>query len=172
VELRFVRPLLRDLDSVGSELLACGVFEDERPARGTAGLIDWRMVSAISRHMAAGRITGRLGEVVMLPGKPRLPFDKVVLFGLGDSSNFDENVYLRVVEQMLRVLAGLKVRIAVVERPGRHLERMAADEAVDLLLDACESLGDQDTWTLVEKIADHKPLTDHLEERRRRLRMR
>ena len=37
MELRFVIPDLRRFDEVGSEVLACGVFADERPLHGTAG---------------------------------------------------------------------------------------------------------------------------------------
>ena len=104
----------------------------------------------------------------MFSGKPRLPYDKVVVFGLGPRGSFDEQVYQDAIEQMLMVLGDLKVRIAVVERPGRHLGVLPVDYAVDTLLELCEQMGDQDTWTLVEEVADHKSLGDHVEQRRRR----
>src|SRR3954462_11322176 len=83
VELRFVTPELRRLDDTGSEVLACGIFEDERPVRGTAGLLDWRLAGQISRLMQTGFVVGTKGEVVMFPLRPKLPFDKALMFGLG-----------------------------------------------------------------------------------------
>src|SRR5262249_6798166 len=72
VELRFVTPELRRLDEVGSEVLAFGVFSDERPPHGTAGLVDWRLSGQVSRLMRQAFVTGKRSEVVMLPLRPKL----------------------------------------------------------------------------------------------------
>lgn len=42
-------------------------FENERPLRGLAGLLDWRFQGAISQCLKVGAVTGRAGEVVYMP---------------------------------------------------------------------------------------------------------
>jgi len=170
--LRFIQPTLRQLDTLGGELLACGFFEDERPMHGMAGLVDWRMAARVSRHIEAGAVTGAAGEVVMMPGRPRLPFEKLVLFGLGTRALFDEQRLSEVLARMLSTFSMLKVRMAVVERPGRHTGQVDAVRAVDLLMEACLAHEDQDVWTLVEVVHDQKRIAQHLAEERRRKRAR
>ncbi len=172
MELRFVAPELREIDLIGSEVLACAVFSDQRPPRGVAGLVDWRMAARLSRYLESQELTGVLGEVALIPGKPRIPFEKVLVFGAGTTEAFDEESYSRVMSQMLDTLAGLGVRIAVVERPGRHLGRLDLYHATDLLLCACEERHHQDRWTLVEEAEDQKLIAQHIAEQKRKKRMR
>jgi len=90
--------------------LALGVFTDERPLRGAAGLCDWRLCGRLSRLLRADRLSGRVDEVVMLPpARARLPFSRLMLFGLGDQRGFDEHRYREQVARMRHVLhkAGL-----------------------------------------------------------------
>jgi hypothetical protein len=172
MDLRFITPSLRQVDTVGSEVLACSFFEDERPVRGLAGLVDWRMNARISRFIEAGDLVGKRGEVTLIPGKPRLPFEKLLLFGLGPKQYFDEEVFLEVIHRMLDTLSGLRVRMVVAERPGRHTDMMDAIRAADLIIEACEGREDQDLWTLAEEVADQKRVTQHLADERRKKRLR
>ncbi len=172
MELRFVAPQLRHIDTVGSEVLACCLFEDERPMLGVAGLVDWRMAARLSRRALAGDLVGSRGEVTLIPGKPKIPYEKLLLFGLGPKQGFDEEAFLEVIHRMLDTLSGLKVRMAVVERPGRHLDSIDALRAVDLIFEACEDYGDQDLWTLIEGGPDQTRIVQHLAEEKRRKRLR
>ena len=90
MELRFVAPDLASLDVLDAEVLACPVWGDARPAHGVAGLCDWRLGGRISELQRRELVTGELGEVVMLPGKPRMSLDKLILFGAGMRVAFDE----------------------------------------------------------------------------------
>lgn len=172
MDLRFVTPHLRQIDTAGSEVLACCMFEDERPMRGVAGLVDWRMAARLSRLVQSGDLFGARGEVALIPGKPRVPFEKLLLFGLGPKDDFDEEVFLEATHRILDTLSGLKVRMAVVERPGRHVDVVDALRGADLILEACEGYGDQDLWTMVEDGPDQKRIAQHLSEERRRKRLR
>src|SRR5262249_39070271 len=107
MELRFIAPSLTNLDEVDSEVLACTVWTDARPAHGLAGLCDWRLAGKVSDLMRRGMITGAQGEVVMVPGKPRLTFDKLLFFGAGPREAFDEDSFRAVVLRMLSVMEGL-----------------------------------------------------------------
>jgi hypothetical protein len=172
MELRFVAPHLRQIDLVGTEVLACALFSDQMPPQGVVGLVDWRMAARLSRYLQTAEITGNVGEIVLIPGKPRVPFEKFLLFGAGRVSAFDENVYFDIVGRMLAALGRLRVRMAVVERPGRHLKVVRPSRAVELLFRACGERGEQDAWTLVEDLDDQKDIAQHLAEERRRTRMR
>ena len=89
MELRFISPDLASLDDLDAEVLACSVWSDARPSHGVAGLCDFRMAGRISRLERDASVTGALGEVVMLPGKPRLTFHKLLVFGAGARARVD-----------------------------------------------------------------------------------
>jgi hypothetical protein len=170
VDLRFTQPNLRRLDLAGTEVLVAGLAADERPPHGVAGLVDWRLAGQLSRLLASGFATGTVGEVLLLPGRPRLPFDKVLLFGLGPRLAFDEAVFREVIEGVLRTVAGLRARTAVVELPGRHLGRLPAERAAHILLELAAGRAEHDVWTLVESADAQRLIAQHLAKERRRVR--
>jgi Cytosol aminopeptidase family, N-terminal domain len=170
VELRFVPPDLQSLDALDSEVLACAPFSDARPAHGVAGLCDWRLGGRISDLRRQGLITGELGEVVMIPCKPRMGFDKLIFFGAGPRAAFDEGIFREVVQRMLATAAGLCTRVAVVELPGRHDGLIPAEQAADALLDCAGREREDHVWTLVERAEGRQRITQHMIEQRRRVR--
>jgi hypothetical protein len=170
VELRFTTPNLRRLDLLASEVLVVTLTTDERPPHGTAGLVDWRLSGRISRLLLGGFATGRAGEVLLVPGKPKLPFDKVLLFGVGDSSSFDEGTYRALLDRILKTLEGLRVRTAVVELPGRHFGAIPAEQAADILLERTAGRREHDVWTLIEPADAQRAITQHMIQERRRVR--
>jgi hypothetical protein len=170
MDLRFANPSLRRLDLFGTEVLVAALASDERPLRGLAGMVDWRFAGRLSRLLESGFATGSAGEVLLVPGKPKLPFDKVVLFGIGQVTAFDEAVFRAVVEKMLTTLAGLRSRTAVVELPGRHIGAISAERAADILLEMAGNRREHDVWTLVETPEGQRAITQHLIQERRRIR--
>jgi hypothetical protein len=170
VELRFVPPELARLDEVDFEVLACSVWSDARPSHGLAGLCDFRMGGRVSDLERRGLITGALGEVVLLPGKPKLTFDKLLVFGAGPRGAFSEDVFRALVLRMLATMEGLSARVSVVELPGRHDGLIAADRAADILLDCAGRKPEHDAWTLVEDADGKQRVVQHMIEERRRVR--
>ncbi len=170
MDLRFTLPSLRKLDLCGTEVLVAGLTTDERPPHGVAGLVDWRLSGRISRLIQSGFATGEIGEVVLVPGKPKLPFDKVLLFGIGSAAAFSELGFRRVLETMLKTLEGLRARTAVVELPGRHLDAVPAERAADVLLEIAGARSEHDVWTLVEPPEAQRAITQHMIQERRRVR--
>ena len=170
MELRFVNPELSRLDEIDSEVLACSVWSDARPSHGLAGLCDWRLAGRISDLERRGLITGKLGEVVLLPGKPRLGFDKLLVFGAGPRAGFTEAVFQAVVMSMLGTMEALLARASVVELPGRHDNLVAAERAADILLACAARRPAHDVWTLVEDADGKARITQQLIEQRRRVR--
>jgi Cytosol aminopeptidase family, N-terminal domain len=170
LDLRYTVPSLRQLDLLGSEILVAGLAEDERPPHGLAGLVDWRLAGRISALLRDGSVNGALGEVVLIPGKPKLPFDKVLLFGMGPIAAYTEVAFRAVLEKLLDTLQGLRARTAVVELPGRHCEAIAPERAVDILLQMAGPRAEHDAWTLVEPTEAQRAITQHMIQERRRIR--
>lgn len=76
------------LEQLAGELLAAFFFEDERPLRGPAGRVDWRLCGLASRHLLRGRPAGRAGEALLAPTAGRLAAPRVLLAGLGRRAGF------------------------------------------------------------------------------------
>src|SRR4051812_35525802 len=117
MEIRFVALDLPHIDSLRFEAIVLSAFEDERPLQGAAGLCDWRLNGRISEVLAGGRVNGSNGEALLVPVRPRLPFDKLLLFGLGARTAFSRQAYEAVVQQMFTALVKLRLRTFVVALP-------------------------------------------------------
>ena len=170
MDLRFSTPELRKLDLLGTEIIVSSVASDERPPHGVTGLLDFRLAGRISRLMQAGFLTGKVGEVLLVPGKPKLPFDKILLFGIGKRADFNDPVFRTVLNKILRTLEGLRARTAVVELPGRHFDAISPERAADILLESAGGQKEHDVWTLIEPAEAQRAITQHMIQERRRVR--
>jgi hypothetical protein len=170
LDLRFTTPELRKLDLLGTEVIVSTLAVDERPPHGVTGLLDFRLAGRISRLLESGFATGRVGEVLLVPGKPKLPFDKLLLFGTGKKTEFNDPVFRAVVDKILRTLEGLRARTAVVELPGRHFNAISPERAADILLESAGGQKEHDVWTLVEPLDAQRAITQHMIQERRRVR--
>lgn len=168
MEVRFVAPDLRRFDELRSEALALCFFEDERPLRRAVGLVDWRLCGAISRLIIRGRFSGALGEAVLVPGQPRLPFDKLFLFGAGHSDAFDDAVVDQVVEHILTTLDRALVRTSVVSLPGRSTDRIDPEHAMKIYLGRATQHPEQDRVTIIEPPDAARAMKPVVEAERRR----
>lgn len=170
MELRFVTPELSRLDELDQEILACTLWSDTRPLHGVAGLCDWRLGGRISELLMEGHLSGELGEVVMIPGKPRLPFDKLLLFGGGPRASFDEEVFRDLLGRILKTMDGLASRAGVIQLPGREADLITAERAADILLATAARTREHDVWTLVEDAEARLRINQLMIEERRRVR--
>jgi hypothetical protein len=170
VDLRFVAPDLRKLDVVRGEALGVSIFSDERPLRGASGLVDWRLGGFVSRQLQAGRITGARGELTLVPSGGRLPFEKVVIVGLGPSSGLDGEVFDEGCRVMLDALHRAHVRSAFLVLPGRTQGRIGAAEAIERFLRVLAQVPDPDELTLIEPVEAQKEMEPVLAREQRRAR--
>ncbi|HET7538443.1 MAG TPA: M17 family peptidase N-terminal domain-containing protein [Polyangiaceae bacterium] len=170
MDLRFSTPELRKLDLLGTEIIVSTIASDERPPHGVTGLLDFRLAGRISRLIQAGYATGKVGEVLLIPGKPKLPFDKILLFGIGVRADFNDPVFRTVLNKILRTLEGLRARTAVVELPGRHFDAISPERAADILLESTGGQKEHDVWTLIEPAEAQRAITQHMIQERRRVR--
>ncbi|MDP9002546.1 MAG: leucyl aminopeptidase [Myxococcota bacterium] len=169
MELRFLPPDLRRLDDANVELCACTIWSDERPVRGFAGLLDWRLGGRLSAQLQSGFMGGDLGEVLLVPGKPHLPFEKVLVVGLGARSAFGDDAFRRSLVRIARALEGMRVRRAVIELPGRASAAIEPEHAITLTLDCLGASAEHDAWWLVEDAPSQRRVEQRVGEERRRV---
>jgi len=152
------------------ELCACSIWSDERPARGFAGLIDWQLGGRMSGLLKSGFVRGDRGESLLVPGKPHVPFEKILVVGLGPRRAFNPGAFRDAIAHLGRTLERLRVRRAVVELPGRPGDAIDAEQAITLTLDALGSSADHDVWWLVDTPAAQRRIEQRAADERRRAR--
>jgi hypothetical protein len=170
MDLRFLAPELRRIDDANVELCVGCIWSDVRPVRGLAGLLDWRLGGRLSALLKSGFLRGELGEALLVPGRPHVSFEKVLLLGLGARTAFGDDTFREVLMRIARALEGLRVRRAVVELPGRSSEAIGPERAITLTLECMGDSPEHDAWWLVESAAAQKRIEQRAADERRRLR--
>jgi hypothetical protein len=169
--LHFAGAELARLDGLaGVDALLLSFFADERPLRGVAGLTDWRLCGRLSRLLKAGRLAGARDEVTMVPpAGGRLPFSRILVFGLGPSDRpgpFGEAEYRQAVHGMRAVAARAGARRYAVQPPGRATGLIAARRALELWLDVASFDGLDAEVTILESPSGQKEMAEALRSRR------
>jgi hypothetical protein len=170
VDVRFVSPDLRHLDEVRAEAMALPLFEGERPLRGAIGLVDWRLCGALARAVHAERFHGRSGERLLLSGRPKLPFEKIFVYGVGPRDSFDEQAFSEAVAGLFEALCRARVRTSLCLLPGREAALTPPTEAMELFLGALGEGAEHDEVTLIEEPEAQKEMTPVVERAKRRAR--
>jgi Cytosol aminopeptidase family, N-terminal domain len=151
--------------------LALALFTDERPLRGMAGLADWRLGGRLSRLLKSGRMTGRTGEVTLLPpSRRRLPFERLILFGLGESDHpgpFGEERYRDAVARMRVVLDKAGLEKYAIQPPGRATGLIAPRRALELWLEVAAQDRIVAEVTVIESASGQKEMSEALRARTR-----
>lgn len=153
-------------DDTTSDALVVTIFDDERPLRGAAGLVDWRLCGRLSRLIKHGRIHGDSGESLLMPPGRRLPFQRILVFGLGSAQPFDEATYRRHVRHIREVVKRAGIRNYAVQPPGRATGLVAARRALEIWI---EESGDSDAEqvAIIDTPGAQKEMADILHARQR-----
>lgn len=171
MDVRFVPLDLARVDGLRYEAVALPFFEDERPLRGAAGLCDWRLCGRLSRLLLGGRISGALGEVTLVPVRPRLPFDKLLLFGSGPRERFDVARFNAVTARIFEVVEGLRLRNLVLSLPGRNHNRVSPGDAIRWFLEAAGSNDRVEELIVLDDLEAQRVMQPVVDAERRRARV-
>jgi hypothetical protein len=147
------------------ELLAVHIWEDVRPLRGAAGLLDWRLCGKLSGLIQSGRLVGAEGEQLLLPTGGRLPWRVAMVMGLGPRVGFSGTRFRAALSRLLAAARGIGVRELALAPPGRDIDALPARRAMDLVLaelHANEVRGLFDHVTVIDTAGVHKELVDWL----------
>jgi hypothetical protein len=134
VNLFVVPPALAELDQLDHETLVVSHFEGDRPLRGLAGLVDWRMNGMLNRYVVQGRTTGAFQELVMIPGHHRLRYQRILVLGLGGRREFSPERYRQSAEFLLSRLKMLGSVRFTLGLPGLDALRIPPRQASSIWL--------------------------------------
>lgn len=151
-------------DESARDSLVLPVFKDDRPLRGAAGLADWRLCGRLSRLLKSNRATAEAGETLLLPPGRRLPFSRILWFGLGDAKGYSDERFRRDLARILSVVTAAGAKDWALQAPGRASGLIGARRAVEIMLEL-DSLVDQPV-TLLEDPAGQKDIAELLRQSR------
>ena len=154
----FVSAAPQSLDELQTEIFVLPFFSDERPLRGAAGLIDWRLCGALSRKLMAGHLDGHFGEKALISAPPKLKSEGLLLVGLGASVAFDTGVAGRACSLIAEALTNAKVSTAALALPGRSMGLLPALESMQLWLAASPRDGELEEVSIIERAEEHRAL--------------
>jgi len=138
------------------ETLVLPFFVDERPLRGAAGLCDWRLCGRLSRMLQSSRVAGKWGEVTLYPPGKRLPFQRLLLVGLGAADRFDEKAAHEVSRLIADKMRKLKQPRYALVPPGRSTGRLSARRALEIYLAELHDTDASADVLVVESVAGQK----------------
>ncbi|MEZ4359004.1 MAG: M17 family peptidase N-terminal domain-containing protein [Kofleriaceae bacterium] len=150
-------------EEVARDALVLPVFREDRPLRGAAGLVDWRLCGRLSRLMRSGKASGVAGESLLLPASRRLRFTRILWFGLGEAKGYNEDRARRDLQWIARVSAAAGVTDLAMQLPGRSMGLLGARRAVELLFE-CPTF-DATAVTIIEDSSGQKDIADVLRQR-------
>ncbi len=122
-------------DEAARDCLVLPVFKDDRPLRGAAGLADWRMCGRLSRLLKEGKANAEQGEAMMLPPGRRLPFARILWFGVGDAKGYSDYRFHIDLDWIMTVVDKAGVKDWTLQPPGRASGLIGARRAMELMLE-------------------------------------
>lgn len=112
------------VDKIEADVVAMTFFEDERPLRGAAGMVDWRLNGAVSRLILNGTSSGKDGESLLMTTNGRITCPRILLFGLGESKRFDAKKFQTATSAFVEVVARLEFSKVAASIPGSSMFSM------------------------------------------------
>ncbi|HEY3355236.1 MAG TPA: M17 family peptidase N-terminal domain-containing protein [Polyangia bacterium] len=164
IQISFVGAELGRWDVTQADAIAVGIFADQRPLRGPAGLLDWRLCGRLSRLIRQGRLGGEYGEALLLPAVGRLPMAKVLLLGVGAERDFGEERYRDAVRRMQHKLLAMGASRYLLAPPGRESGRIGPRRALEMIIEESRQL--EAEVVVIESAAGQKEMAEVLRGRR------
>src|ERR1700712_2874482 len=144
MEFRFAPMTLLSLDELKTEVLCLPVFSDERPLRGAAGLVDWRLCGRLSDLLLRGELTGDFDQALLMPPpERRLAAERLFCLGAGPRDQLDETKFRALTKTLVARVLALRGRTAAIALPHASLPWLDPVRAIDLLLEQTLSHSDR-----------------------------
>ncbi len=90
-------------DRMEGKVVAALYFEDVRPLRGAAALLDWRLNGRLTGMLLENEVDGHAGEHVLVDNNGKLAADWVLFVGGGSWRELDIVRYRAVLRLLLKV---------------------------------------------------------------------
>ncbi len=89
------------IDEIENHLAMVLAFQDIRPLKGQAGMVDWRLNGSLSDLILKQRFQGKRGEALLMPLQGRLPAKELIVLGLGNQQEIQDQELPRFVSMIL-----------------------------------------------------------------------
>jgi hypothetical protein len=121
-------------ERVRADLLVTPFFAEDRPLRGPASRVDWRLCGLLSEMLGRGAFSGAPEEVVLVPTDARLRAPRALLVGLGPREGFSPKVLRRAAQLAVARASALRAGIVAVALPNEASTGLAAEKAAAAVL--------------------------------------
>ncbi len=122
------------IDRIECEAVISYFFADERPLKGTAGWIDGRLNGCLSGLINSGKIDGHFKEFILIGSQDKLCSPRILLVGLGHSSQFSFKRFSQISEEIRKVMLGMRIFHLATPLPGLHLMDLEPFRAAEIFL--------------------------------------
>jgi hypothetical protein len=133
-----------EVDLQECDLLATGFFQDERPLKGTAGWLDWRLNGLLSHFLIEKRLAGTWKERVLIPSQGRIVPRLIFLVGLGRVKEYSSLRVRELLPSLLGALRKLKISSLSVSLPHGENYNLDCSKLVGVILEGIADFGDEE----------------------------
>lgn len=98
----------KPIDKHKIECVIIPVFADQKPLKGAAALIDWRLNTRLSALLANQKFLGLKKEMLLMPSEGRIFAEQILVVGLGKKEQFDEAGINEFIENLALCLSAKK----------------------------------------------------------------
>lgn len=129
------------------DVLVLGFFKDQRPLKGSAGWIDWRLNGRLSRFLMNQHLIGEWNEMTLIPSQGRIQPKMILLLGLGSLKEYDSLRIREIPSYFLKTLKKLDVFNICLSLPYGENVGIDCEKLVEVLIegivDCLDLNGDQ-----------------------------
>ena len=106
------------VEKAAVELAVVTFFESDRPLRGEAGRVDWRLCGMLSDLLVRGALRGASGEAALIPTFGHLRSPRVLVLGLGSATGFGALEVKAMARAAVQRCASLQIHSVALALPG------------------------------------------------------
>lgn len=133
----------RQVDVQECEILVTGLFEDERPLRGSSGWVDWRLNGRISRCLIEKRLVGTWKETTLIPSEGRILPSLILWVGLGKVKEYSYPRLRELFPYLLRTLKKLNVSKICFSLPEDAEHQVEPGKLAEVLMEGIADIMDE-----------------------------
>ncbi len=123
-----VRVASGDISAFTADAIVVNLFEGVDVPAGGTGAVDAAMGGAVKELIAAGDIRGKWGEFTLVHSMGRVPSPRVIVAGLGKSSDFDIDKVRSLSGDLARFLRRNRIKDAAVITHGAEIAGLEAED--------------------------------------------
>jgi len=132
------------VERVRADLLVAPFFAGERPLRGAAGRLDWRLCGHLSEMLRRSAFEGAPGDLILVPTGASARAPRALLVGLGERSEFSPRQLRPAIASAFEKARALRAGIVAVALPSETNCGVPAERAATAaVVGAGEALQEQ-----------------------------